>query len=216
MDRLTFDPFNDTHPSWHPITGEIVYTSERGAKNRLVLINRNQGTERLLTDGAYNAISPSWTPDGKSILFCSDRQGIYDIHKLEMSHPSSVNSDQLKEGSVKSEDPSLTDNAHSEANVETDNDSSDSHSVVSAENDSVEPVGSRPTELELTRLTNMMTGCFNPSLAPDGKHLLFSAYQNGKYDVCIMEIAKTIEEKNWGFERGRTLCNFNGRRTRKL
>jgi len=195
VDRLTFDPFNDTHPSWHPITGEIVYTSERGAKNRLVLINRNQGTERLLTDGTYNAISPSWTPDGKSILFCSDRQGIYDIHKLEMSHPSSVNRDQLKEGSVKSEDPSLTDNAHSEANMETDNDSSDSHSVVSAEDDSVEPVGSRPVELELTRLTNMMTGCFNPSLAPDGKHLLFSAYQNGKYDVCIMEIDKTIEEK---------------------
>ena len=194
VDRLTFDPFNDTHPSWHPMTGEIVYTSERGGKNRLVLINRNQGTERLLTDGTYNAISPSWTPDGKSILFCSDRQGIYDIHKLEMSHPSSVNNDQLKGGLIKS-DPSLADNAHSEANMETDNDASDSLSVVSAENDSVKPVGSRPVELALTRLTNMMTGCFNPSLAPDGKHLLFSAYQNGKYDVCIMEIAKTIEEK---------------------
>ena len=186
VDRLTFDPFNDTHPSWHPVTGEIIYTSERSAKNRLVLMNLSQGTERVLTDGTYNAISPSWTPDGKSILFCSDRQGIYDIHKLEISH--------LKGGLVKS-DPSLTDNAHSEANAETDNDSSDMHSVVSAENDSVEPVGSRPVEIELTRLTNMMTGCFNPSLAPDGKHLLFSAYQNGKYDVCVMEIAKTIEEK---------------------
>ncbi|MYC74754.1 BamA/TamA family outer membrane protein [Candidatus Poribacteria bacterium] len=165
--RLTFDPFNDTHPSWHPITGEIVYTSERGAKNRLVLINRSQETERVLTDGTYNAISPSWTPDGKSILFCSDRQGIYDIHKLKISRQSSVNGEQLRVDAESG--PALTDNRQLKT---------DSH-----------------LEIELTRLTNMMTGCFNPSLAPNGKHLLFSAYQNGKYDVCLMEIAKTIEEK---------------------
>lgn len=193
VDRLTFDPFNDTHPSWHPRTGEIVYTSERGGKNRLVLMNLTQRTERLLTDATYNAISPSWTPDGTSILFCSDREGIYDIHKLEISPQSSVNSGQLKEDLVKS-DPALTDDAHNEAHMETDNNSSDSDSIVSTENGSIEPVGSRSVEVELTRLTNMMTGCFNPSLAPDGRHLLFSAYQNGKYDVCLMEVAKTIDE----------------------
>ena len=199
VDRLTFDPFNDTHASWHPVTGEIIYTSERGAKNRLVLINLSQGTERVLTDGTYNAISPSWTPDGKSILFCSDRQGIYDIHKIAINDQQSAVSSQVKGDLVKS-DPALTDNAHSEINVEADNDSPESQEPRVAEsqhteNDSVEPLGSRPVEIELTRLTNMMTGCFNPSLAPDGKHLLFSAYQNGKYDVCIMEITKAIEEK---------------------
>lgn len=166
VDRLTFDPFNDTHPSWHPTTGEIIYTSERGAKNRLVLMDLNRGTERVLTDGTHNAISPSWTPDGKSILFCSDSQGIYDIHKLEISRQLSVNSGQLRNGSVKSD-----------------------------ENGDTESMGSPSLEVELTRLTNIMTGCFNPSLSPDGKLLLFSAYQNGKYDVCVMEIDKTVEEK---------------------
>ena len=190
VDRLTFDPFNDTHPSWHPTTGEIVYTSERGAKNRLVLINLTRGTERVLTDGTYNAISPSWTPDGKSILFCSDSQGIYDIHKLEISRQLSVDSGQLRKDSVKS-DGSLTDNQQ----LKTDNYSSDSHSVVSTGNGGAEPIGSPSFEVELTRLTNIMTGCFNPSLSPDGEHLLFSAYQNGKYDVCVMEVDKAVEEK---------------------
>ena len=198
VDRLTFDPFNDTHPSWHPITGEIIYTSERGTKNRLVLMNLSQGTERVMTDDTYNAISPSWTPDGASILFCSDRQGIYDIHKIAISDQQSAVSSQVKDDWVKP-DPALTDNSHSEANVETDTDSSESQEPkaesLHTENDSMEPVGSRPVEIELTRLTNMMTGCFNPSLAPDGKHLLFSAYQNGKYDVYIMEVAKATEEK---------------------
>ena len=193
VDRLTFDPFNDTHPSWHPTTGEIIYASERGAKNRLVLINLNRGTERVLTDGTYNAISPSWTPDGKSILFCSDSQGIYDIHKLDISRQLSVNSGQLRKGSVKS-DRSLANNQQ----LVTDNHSSDSHSneeVISTEDGDTKSTDSPSLEVELTRLTNIMTGCFNPSLSPDGKHLLFSAYQNGKYDVCVMGIGKTVEEK---------------------
>ena len=207
VDRFTFDPFNDTHPSWHPITGEILYTSERGAKNRLVLINLNQGTERLLTDGTYNAISPSWTPDGKSILFCSDRQGIYDIHKLEIvekdshqrsSDQPSVSISSQQNSSQQSAVSHRQEGVTSPENLLTDSQHADSRAnekVVSTGSGSTEPVGSRSVEVELTRLTNMMTGCFNPSLAPDGKHLLFSAYQNGKYDVCIMETAKTIEEK---------------------
>ena len=189
VDRFTFDPFNDTHPSWHPITGEIVYTSERGAKNRLVLINLSQGTERVLTDGTYNAISPSWTPDGKSILFCSDRQGIYDIHKLEIVEQDSNQESRDQQSAVSSEKNShqqeesdLSENLLTDSRQPT----TDSHSL---------PIGSRSLDVELTRLTNMMTGCFNPSLAPDGKHLLFSAYQNGKYDVCIMEVTKTISEE---------------------
>ncbi len=213
VDRLTFDPFNDTHPSWHPRTGEIVYASERGAKNRLVLINLSQGTERILTDGTYNAISPSWTPDGTSILFCSDRQSIYDIHKLEIvekdsnqqsaissqenSNQQSAVSDQQENLVANGQEPRAEDRSSDSRTVLTAEqaENHDNEEVVSTENGSTEPMGSRPLEVELTRLTNMMTGCFNPSLAPDGKHLLFSAYQNGKYDVCIMESAKTVEEK---------------------
>ena len=171
IDRLTFDSFNDTHPSWHPTTGKIVYTSERGRKNRLVLIDLNNGTERVLTNGPYNAISPSWAPDGESILFCADGQGIYDIYRLEIVKKLTSPSQQFP---VK-EETSVTEN-HKAPNL-----------PLVTENSK--------EQVELTRLTNMMTGCFNPSLSPDGKQLLFSAYQNGKYDVHTMEIAKTVEEK---------------------
>ena len=196
VDRLTFDPFNDTHPSWHPVTGEIIYTSERGAKNRLVLINHTQETERVLTDGTYNAISPSWTPDGKSILFCSDRQGIYDMHKMALS-------DRSPTRDLRRNQPSETVSKEVESSQQlaVSNQQEGGTSPENLLTDSRKPkadsqyADSPFLEIELTRLTNMMTGCFNPSLAPDGKHLLFSAYQNGKYDVYIMEISKTIEEK---------------------
>ena len=209
VDRLTFDPFNDTHPSWHTRTGEIVYTSERGGKNRLVLINLSQGTERVLTDGTYNAISPSWTPDGTSILFCSDRQGTYDIHKIAISDQQSVVSkeaENTQQGdgqrsaiSDQKEDIVVDETSETTATRATENreprtESHANEEIGSTENGSAKPVGSRTLDVKLTRLTNMMTGCFNPSLAPDGKHLLFSAYQNGKYDVYVMEVAKMVEE----------------------
>lgn len=137
---LTNDVFNDTHPSWHPEKDQVVYASERGPKNRLVLLDVTEPaarkTERLLTDGEFNAISPTWAQDGDALIYCEDRQGVYDVYQLALADD-----------------------------------------------------GNR-----LTRLTNMMTGCFNPSLSPDGKSLLFTAYQNGKYDVCVMDMAKSVDE----------------------
>ena len=179
IERLTFDPFNDTHPSWHPTTRKIVYTSERGGKNRLVLIDLNYGTERVLTDGTYNTISPTWTPDGESILFCSDRQSIYDVYKLEIVEKASVEEDTVTE--TETQPGQQTRNIAHEVSLFTEDDRTE--------------LANRMWQVELTRLTNMMTGCFNPSLSPDGKQLLFSAYQNGKYDVCTMQVSKTTQEK---------------------
>ena len=188
VDRLTFDAFNDTHPSWHPITGEIIYSSERGLKNRLVLLNTTHGTERVLTDDSYNAISPIWGPDGESILFCSDQQGIYDIHRLEIVEPGSAtevaDSGEAPE-SVTEAEGAFSDDANGGGEA----------LAAAQEQESVEPIGSRPLDVVLTRLTTMMTGCFNPSLAPDGKHLLFSSYQNAKYDVYRMEVSKARIER---------------------
>ena len=85
INRLTQDPFNDTHPSWHPTKNAIIYASERERKNRLVLIDIDQRTEQTLTGNTSNAISPVWMSDGKSILFCDDRTGVFDAYKLHIA-----------------------------------------------------------------------------------------------------------------------------------
>ena len=85
INRLTRDPFNDSHPSWHPTKNTIVYVSERDRKNRLILIDIDAGTQHILTDNSTNAISPVWISDGDSILFCADRNGVYDAYKFNIA-----------------------------------------------------------------------------------------------------------------------------------
>ena len=135
INRLTFDPYHDTHPSWHPSKNVIVYASERDQKNRLVIIDLDQGTEQILTDDTSNAISPVWMSDGESVLFCSDRIGVFDAYKLNIA------------------------------------------------------------DMQMTRLTNLITGCFNPTFSPDQKRLLFSAYDKGKYDICVMDSVDILDEE---------------------
>ncbi len=85
INRLTRDPFNDTHPSWHPERNAIIYASERERKNRLVLIDLEEQTERTITGNQSNAISPKWLKDGDTVLFCDDRNGVFDAYKLNIN-----------------------------------------------------------------------------------------------------------------------------------
>ena len=86
---MTNDPFDDTHPSWHPTKEEIVYaserayTSERGGKYELIVIDVKGQTSRQLTHGAYNAVSPRWMDGGEQLLFCSDIGGVYDVCTMQ-------------------------------------------------------------------------------------------------------------------------------------
>ncbi|MDE0553583.1 MAG: BamA/TamA family outer membrane protein, partial [Candidatus Poribacteria bacterium] len=175
---------------WHPTANKILYASERGGKNRHVLIDLKNETERILTDNTYNAISPTWTPGTESILFCSDAQGIYDVYELTFSDQGFSGQPSTVSGQSHTDRGMLNDEQLTPERVAQ---QPDLMAESGAQRNAL--ITNNPLKIQLTRLTNIMTGCFNPSLSPDREHLLFSAYQNGKYDVCLMDMSKTIEEK---------------------
>lgn len=47
--------------------------------NHIYIISADGGAPRKLTDGNFNHSSPSWAPDGESIVFTADRSGNADI-----------------------------------------------------------------------------------------------------------------------------------------
>ncbi len=91
---LTDDAYADLQPAWSPDGKRIVFTTDRFTTDldslrmgnyTLALMDVASGSIVRVPgfDGA-NSINGQWSPDGKSIYFVSDREGIPNIYRLDL------------------------------------------------------------------------------------------------------------------------------------
>ncbi len=69
----------------HPHGGRIAFTCTRGDYNQLCMINRDGTGLIQLTDMAASNYYPTFTRDGGSLLFASNRNGPFDLYLLAFS-----------------------------------------------------------------------------------------------------------------------------------
>jgi Tol biopolymer transport system component len=82
--RLTRKP-GDTPGSWSADGRKLVYGSANlrvGDKGEIYVVNADGTGKRRLTRNAAFDCCPSWSPDGKKILFTSDRDGNGEIYVM--------------------------------------------------------------------------------------------------------------------------------------
>ncbi|TLN23957.1 hypothetical protein FDZ71_02325, partial [bacterium] len=71
-------------PRFSPDAALVVFTRKiRGEKERLALHDLANGKTALLTPPSSRALSPSFSPDGRKILYTSDEGGVFNLQSLE-------------------------------------------------------------------------------------------------------------------------------------
>ena len=88
--RLTNNPSDDLSPSWSPDGKQIAFMSDRDghfmngwSTSEIYVMDADGGNPQNLTNNRHADWSPSWSPNGKRIIFCSDRDGNAEIYVMD-------------------------------------------------------------------------------------------------------------------------------------
>ena len=70
-------------PESGSLSGQIVFSSNRGGNLQIYVMNADGTGVRRLTSDPGGAVMPTWSPDGKHIVFVSRRSGRSDIYVMD-------------------------------------------------------------------------------------------------------------------------------------
>jgi TolB protein len=83
--RLTFEGNYNDSAVWSPGGDKIVYATRSGDYTQIVVMKSTGEDRRVLTDGRWrNSEDPSWAPDGRHIVFASDRTGTFKLYVYDV------------------------------------------------------------------------------------------------------------------------------------
>ncbi len=108
LSKVTDDIFSDSYPKWSPDGEKIIFVSDRGNYvnpdsipkefditkhnflNSDIYIASKDGSQiRRVTHSPARETDPIFAPDGKTIFYVSDRNGIYNIYRHDLQTDSS-------------------------------------------------------------------------------------------------------------------------------
>ncbi len=159
----------------------IFYTSLRPADHGLYLFEKAGGPAVRLSDVPALDYNPTFSPDGRWLVFCSERRGGPDLYALDLHDrargPSLLtNSDALEDAPVFSPDGKRL------LFVSTRDGNADIFVMP------FRPEGP-DAFAEAVNLTRHRGGNFNPAISPDGKRIAFASDRDGyrQSDIYVMD-----------------------------
>ncbi len=156
----------------------IAFTSGRSGNAEIYVMNADGGNQLNLTNHPDGDANPAWSPDGKRIVFMSDRDGHVNIHDFP-------NYDIYVMDADGGNQLNLTNDPHDDRSPSWSPDGK--HIVFSSDRDNnrdhnIEIYVMDADSGNLQRLTNNLTEDQYPSWSPDGKRIAFSARRDGHFE----------------------------------
>ena len=143
----------------------ICYTTRRPANWHLFLVEKGSSPRRV-TSGLALDYDATFSPDGRWVVFCSERSGNPHLYAIDTAHPGSPR--QLTRGEFMDAAPAFTPDGKTLLFVSD-----------RAGNADLFAVPFRPDDpgagVEARNLTHHPAGDFRPAVSPDGKTVAFSS-----------------------------------------
>lgn len=169
--------YNISSPYYSPNGRRVVFTgSKKDGIYDLYHLDLASGRLDQLTDDWYLDTDPIFTPDGASIIFASDRgdhgaKGWMNLFRYEM-----------KTGRLT---PHIT-GAH---NIRGPSFAPNGEWLVyTSDEEGLLDIYRSHTDGRRQKITNLATGAFDPRVMPDGKSIVFTAYQNSGFQIYQIDI----------------------------
>jgi len=90
--RLTFTEAAESDPQWSPDSTKLIYRSERNGGSSLYLYDFATSSEHAITHSLELDVSPTWSPDGKSIAFLRNRK---QLHVVSLDDKFAIKADKV-------------------------------------------------------------------------------------------------------------------------
>ena len=189
LQRLTNNPDGDWNPSWSPDGKRIVFSSRRDGHvmggiptSEIYVMDADGGNLQRLTNNPDGDWNPSWSPDGKRIVFSSRRDGHF-IGKAGITEEIYVmdadggNEQRLTENRKNDLLPSWSPDGKRIAFASDGKGNFENFEIYVMDADGG----------NLQRLTNNPDDDWSPSWSPDGERIAFRSKRDGNAEIYVMD-----------------------------
>jgi len=180
-------------PTWSPDEEKIVFVGVKDGQADLYSYNLKEKKVTKITDDPYTELDPVWSPDGTTLVFASDRPLNPDSSAFEKYRYGQYNlfiwpaRQDLAGGEAGTEEfkPLITDFGNSRMPCF----SPDGKKLgfVSNKNGIDNLYIHELDSLKTYPVTNVISGCFNPTWSPDGEKIAFSCFYKGGWDIFVLK-----------------------------
>jgi len=169
----------------------IVYTTLRPANWELYLLEQNSSSSassfsasspRQLTDDPALDYDSTFSPDGRWIVFCSERSGNPDLYAIDLEHDGAPK--QLTRGMFMEAAPAFTPDGKSLLFMSDRDGNADIFTMPSRPGDAA-------ASDKATNLMKNASGDYRPAVSPDGKTVAFSSDRDSWLEI-MNDAARTV------------------------
>lgn len=174
-------PFDAAYsPTWSPDNQQICLIGLKDGRSDVYIYQLKDAVVNQLTSDYYDDDSPSWNPSESKIVYSSERDGSYKLFIMDLN---TKESQQITYGHQNDIRASWTPDG--------------SRIVFCSDMNGIYDVYTiKPDGQELTRLTNIITGCFDPSFSTGNPpNLALTIYHKGKNDIYVLNSKELLNEK---------------------